>query len=366
MVTAGNITAGIGSILFGLAPTFSGACAGRVLVGLGVSVIFISIMKSNSLWFSARWFALMAGATSFIGNTGSVLSAGPLAMALTVFSWRSMFIGIGVFSLLLAISGFLVIRNRPEDAGFPPVGGNAEFQSPRDARHWLADLWSVASVWHIWPGFWVNFGVNGGLYAFMGLWGMPYLRDVYGLSRGEAAGYMTVMLLATTFGVLFSGWIADHFGVRKPLLFTSACLSLCSWLALFFLPWKPGIEGYLLFAFAGFAATGAIVTLANAKEVSDPALAGTATSLVNTGTFLAVLILQPLIGWMLDLGWTGAISGGARIYSASDYHHAFLLIPACTVIGIIAATRVRETSGGAGNGGEILNVMERRTSHVNP
>ena len=49
-VTAGGIVAGIGSILFGLAPDLALASAGRLLVGLGVSVTFISMLKLNAAW----------------------------------------------------------------------------------------------------------------------------------------------------------------------------------------------------------------------------------------------------------------------------------------------------------------------------
>ncbi|MBT4485633.1 MAG: MFS transporter, partial [Candidatus Latescibacteria bacterium] len=48
----GNFSAGVGSLIFGLADSFVMASVGRLFVGLGVSVIFISILKFNSLWFS--------------------------------------------------------------------------------------------------------------------------------------------------------------------------------------------------------------------------------------------------------------------------------------------------------------------------
>ncbi len=344
-VTAGNLTAGIGSILFGLAGTFDIACIGRFLVGLGVSVIFISTIKSNSVWFSARRFALMSGLTGFIGNLGSVLSAGPLAWTLKSFSWRFVFVGLGVFSLALGLTGFLIIRNRPEDSGFPPVNPPTPSDGSHPASHWMKSLVRVIKAPGIWSGFWVNFGINGGLYAFMGLWGIPFLRGARGMSRTEASGYMTVMLLAYTVGLLFSGWIADHIGRRKPVLIFTAVLSALAWLALLYLPWESGWSGMALFAFLGFAGTGTIVTFATAKESTDPSLAGTASSLVNTGTFLATLIVQPLIGWVLDLGWDGTLVNGARVYSAGNYHNAFLVILAFSAIGIAGALRIRETRG---------------------
>ncbi len=116
----GNLVAGTGSILFGLAPGFEIALAGRFLVGLGVSVVFIAIMKNNAVWFHEKVFGIMSGLTLFFGNLGGVLAAGPLAQVLTVFQWRTVFTGIGALSLILGLAGFVLVRNKPQDMGFDP------------------------------------------------------------------------------------------------------------------------------------------------------------------------------------------------------------------------------------------------------
>lgn len=66
-IISGNLIAGIGSILFGMATGFEMALAGRFLVGLGVSVVFISIMKNNSVWFHEKVFGIMSGLTRVLG-----------------------------------------------------------------------------------------------------------------------------------------------------------------------------------------------------------------------------------------------------------------------------------------------------------
>jgi len=92
IVTLGGIVAGIGSIMFGLADTLTAAIIGRTLVGLGVSVTFISLLKINSAWFKEREFATLVGATMLMGNIGAVFSAAPLAWVVTVTSWRNVFV----------------------------------------------------------------------------------------------------------------------------------------------------------------------------------------------------------------------------------------------------------------------------------
>ena len=81
-VTAGTIVAGCGSIVFGIAGTFATASVGRALVGLGVSVVFVGLFKSNSVWFSERHFGIISGLTVLLGNVGAMASAGPLAVVL--------------------------------------------------------------------------------------------------------------------------------------------------------------------------------------------------------------------------------------------------------------------------------------------
>ena len=77
----GGLMAGAGAILFGLAPGFGLAFVGRTLVGLGVSVTFIAMLKLIAIGFDERRFASMTGLCMLIGNFGSILAGAPLAWA---------------------------------------------------------------------------------------------------------------------------------------------------------------------------------------------------------------------------------------------------------------------------------------------
>lgn len=342
-IISGNLVAGIGSIVFGMAGSFEVACAGRFLVGLGVSVVFISIMKSNSVWFPAKVFGFMSGLTLLIGNLGSVLAAAPLSGLLTIFAWRTVFIAIGVLSLALAALGFLIVRNRPEDLGFPAPNFQAEAESGALHTSWLKNLGSVISVLRLWPGFWVQFGMIGGLYSFMGLWGIPYLRDVHGLDRSFAANHMTTMLLCFAVGALFFGWFSDRIGRRKPILIFCVLGYTLSWITLIYAPWSPGITGFVLFGCMGFSGSGFVLTFAAAKEIIHPSLSGMAVSVVNTGCFIGTALMQPLFGYIADLSWNGTIENGIRIYSQTDYYHGFLVMLIFAAIAIVGSFRLRET-----------------------
>ncbi len=341
-IVAGNFVAGLGSILFGMATGFEMACAGRFLVGLGVSVVFISIMKNNSVWFHEKVFGMMSGLTLLFGNLGAVMAAGPLAQILTVFAWRTVFLGIGSLSLTLALAGFFMVRNKPEDMGFEPPNVYAG-QTPALTTHWLINLKDVIMNLKIWPGFWVQLGMIGSSYAFMGLWGMPYLKDVHGLTRAFAADHMTVMLLSFALGALFWGWMSDKAGRRKPFLLLGAASYVLSWALLMYLPWTPGMTGFLVFAFMGFAGSAFVITFAAAKEIVHHKCSGMGVSVVNTGCFIGTALTQPLFGYIADLTWDGTMVNDVRIYSAADYQNGFILMFLFSLLALAAAFRVRET-----------------------
>lgn len=343
-VTVGSLVAGLGSILFGVAGEFGTASVGRFLVGLGVSVVFVGLMRSNAVWFSDRHYGRVSGLTLLLGNLGSIMAAAPLAWALGFFSWREIFVAIGVASLVMALLTWLTVRNQPEDLGLPSV---REMEGlPPHARphpHWLGALKAVFSNRAAWPGFWVNLGVTGNMFSFVGLWGVPLLQDLHGLDRTSAALYTTVSLTSFALGCLLMGWLSDHLGRRRPLILAAGLTSSAGWLCLLLIDWAPGPSGFALYGLIGLGASGFVLTYAAVKEVCAPRSAGMAIALVNTGLFLGAAIMQPAFGWALDLTWDGSMAEGLRRYAWSDYRNGLWLSFGFGLLAVFAGLRVRET-----------------------
>lgn len=327
----GGVVAGAGSIAFGLAGSMGAAGAGRTLVGLGVSVTFVSLLKLVAAWFPEREFGTMSGVVMFMGNMGSVLSATPLGWAVTVTSWRNVFVAVGVSSLAGAALTGLLVRDDPRDAGLPSVReleGRAE-HAPRRGR-WWEGLWVVARNPATWPGFFVNLGLAGAYLAFAGLWAVPYLTDVHGMTRARATAHTTVMLVAFALSSLVIGRVSDRLRRRRaPMLALGAAHLLC------WVPWlaggrMPAAASLALFALMGATATAFTLSWASVKEVNPPALSGTAMALVNTGVFLGPTVYQPLVGWVVD---------------RAGFRAGLGVLAAVSLAGVAAALFVRETHG---------------------
>jgi len=345
IVALGAALAGVGSLLFGIADTLAVATVGRVLVGLGVSSMFISLMKLNSVWFHDRHFGTIGGMSLMLGNLGSVLAATPLVCAVSHTSWRNVFVAVGIFSMVLAVLVWFLVRSHPGEAGLPSMReleGHAAH--PPHQGHWYDGLLRVMKNRASWPGFFPNLGVGGSLFAFAGLWGVPYLRDVYGMQRTAAANHTMLLLFSFAVGAMLTGMLSDRLGKRVPVIVGGIAVYVACWLPIVFAWHLPASLSYPQFALMGLGAAGFTLTWASAKEVNPPALSGMATSVVNTGAFLGAAVLQPLVGWVMDLGWDGKLVAGARVYSEHNYQFGLGIMLAFAIVGLFGAMFIRETN----------------------
>ncbi len=333
ILTGGSLIAAIGSLMFALAPSWEIAATGRTLVGIGVSVAFISILKVSAVWFPANRFATLTGITMFTGNLGAVIAGAPLAWLITVADWRAVFVGLALLSSALGIATWVFVRDRPEQAGFAPVNDGSG--TTVGATHWTQALRDVLANPATWPGFFVNVGVGASFLAFAGLWAVPFLVDVYAMTRVVAAQHASLLLLGVAVGALAIGALSDRLGSRRALMRICTLLYALSWL-----PWLLHAAWPLPVTLAWFFLMGLLIpgfTLSwtVAKEVNRPEHSGIATSVVNVGIFLGTGILQPLVGWVLD---ESSVAGDP----ARSWDAALLLLAGSAAFGAAASWAVRE------------------------
>jgi hypothetical protein len=56
-------------------------------------------------------------------------------------------------------------------------------------------------------------------------------------------------------------------------------------------------------------------------------------------------ILQPLVGFILNLGWDGKMEGGVPFYTLANYENALFVIPIIYIIGLVVSLGfIKETN----------------------
>ncbi|WP_226401405.1 MFS transporter [Ferribacterium limneticum] len=336
ILALGGLVGGAGSFLFGMAPTLELALVGRTLIGLGVSVTFIAMLKLIAVWFEENRFATMVGVCMLIGNLGSVLAGAPLSAVAQATGWRGVFIGVGFVSVALGALCWLIVRDAPE-------GGSAVPKPRVDRTAVISGLLSVIRNRDTWPPLLVNTGMCGAFFTFAGLWATPYLMQVHGLARSVATAHLSLWFGGFAVGCLFLGSLSDRLGRRKPVLIVTSHLYGLIWLILLSCVSLPVSISYLLFALLGLTTAGFSLTWACSKEVNPPLLSGMSTSVANMGGFMTAALLQPFVGWVMDLGWTGEMVSGARVYDVETWRHGVLVVTVCAILGTASCWWIKET-----------------------
>jgi nitrate/nitrite transporter NarK len=341
VLTVGGALATLGALQFALAETALAAGLGRLLIGAGVGVAFVCMLKLASHWFHPRRFAMLAGCALVCGVLGAVTAGAPVRWLADVFGWRAVVVSAAVVTALVAIATWWFVRDDPTARSYASYSGSL---SPDTARHSLLGGIAVSfrsrNVCLILV---VCSGVSGAPLTFAGLWGVPFLSTHYGFSTAGAAALASLVLVAWALPSPLLGLLSDRMGRRKPVFATGALLSLAAWSVIVLVPGLPRALLIGLLLVAGCAAACVMVGFAFAKESTPAALAGTTTGIVNMGNMLGGMLMQPAVGWILDRSWDGSIAAGARLYGFDAYRDGFSIMLAWLAFSLLLVSFTRET-----------------------
>lgn len=334
-----TVVASLGALILAMAPNVGAAIVGRILVGLGVSMLFVPTMKVLTEWFSPHEFARMTGILLAMGGLGSLCSATPLALVTEWFGWRMAFVAVAVLTLALSLLVWLVVRDRPADMGWSIPGKVKVVAEPgiglgAGVKQVLTNLnfWSLAG--------WFFFQ-SAVFFSFAGLWGGPFLQHVYELDRSGTGQVLSMMAVGLIFGGPLQSWLSNRVCKgRKPVLIFSSLVT-CSIVALLvFATAELSLNVLsLLCLFLGmFTSASVVVGFSATKELFPVQISGTSIGLINLFPFAGGAVFQPVVGWVLQ-----GHQVDTNVYSVTGYQSAFAVLLCCALIALGSAFLVKET-----------------------
>lgn len=332
---SGAVLAGISSILFSFSSSIAMAYTGRLLVGVGVSVIALAVLKVVANWFPAKDFATMTGLTSFIGNLGGVFAQAPLILVSGLIGWRGSFLALGIITLALAALSAVFVKNSPADIGLPEVNPQPP-QMQEESGNVFCQLYEVVNNLKIWFPAIVISGITGGFFLFSGTFGVPYITYAYGLDKVEASGIISMMLLITAFTAMLGGKLSDTLKRRKAPIIVMTALSLSAWSILILLN-PPLWYIYIFVTIQGISYSVVPLCLTLGKEVSNPKYPAMAISIVNGASFLASAIMPAICGWIIDT----YIAAG--VGPAAAYRSGFTVCIVGSLLALVFSIQSKET-----------------------
>ncbi|HUN67957.1 MAG TPA: MFS transporter [Burkholderiales bacterium] len=341
VLTAGAALAALGTLLFASAGSYALAGFGRLLIGASVGVAFVAMLKIAGHWFAPSRYAMLSGLALCTGVLGAVSAGVPLRLLVDAFGWRGVLAISGALTAVLAAVIWLVVRDDPSERGYESYshalpGSHAGFSVLGGIRHALA----ARNVWLV---FVISGGVSGPPLTFAGLWGVPFLVTHYGLSTPQAASLTSLLLASWALAGPVLGALSDRMRRRKPIYVLGTALAAAGWCVVFLVPGLPLALLVALLVAIGIVSACVMVGFAIAKESAPSSLAGTATGVANMGNMLGGMIMPPLVGWVLDRNWSGALTDGARVYDFAAYRAGFSPMLAWLAISLLLLAFTRET-----------------------
>ncbi len=345
-VTFFLLIAGAGSLIFGLAQNFTAAFSGRILVGFGVSMVFIPTMKILSQWFRSYEFAIMAGILNAVGGIGVMAATWLLALMTARFGWRPSFAVIGVATFVLLLLVWLIVRDRPEDKGWPSLGeidGDPRPGVPEiekiPLRQGMIRVLSEKRFWPVAIWFFLDCGI---FFGFGALWGGPYLMHVHRLSRSQAGSILSMIAWGMIIGSPLLGYFSEKIIKSRKRVFM-LCGGLLS-LILFILARFPAGEHIsllypLFFLFSLSSSAIVVIGFTTVKELFPVAIAGTSVGTINLFPFLGGAVFMPVMGKILDK----FPKSGAGIYTAEAYTCLLYVLAAAALMAFICTFFMYET-----------------------
>jgi sugar phosphate permease len=345
-----TLVAAAGAILTGVASTFELVIAGRLLIGVGVAMVYIPIMKILAAWYRKNEFASLSGILLAVGNIGALSAAGPLALMSDALGWQQVFIILGVITFVLAVLAWVITRDRPSDMNLPSIQeieAEEKGESVPEAKTMekipmgKALEMTFGAGMKFWPlAIWFFF-TYGSIMVYQGLWAGPFFHDILGWDKATYGLVLTFVGIGMIFGCPTAGYISDKIlKSRKKVLIIGTVAYTITWTIIWMTAGQiTSIETYMGINFVfGFFGGFFVVSFAQIKELFPITIVGTSTAALNIFPFAGGAILQQLSGLMLT----------SR--SLESYQSIWLFMLICMVIATVAVFLSKEKDSGKGRG----------------
>ena len=292
-VTALSILSMLGALWISIASDATDLIGGRAVVGVGCAASFMSVVFRCSRWFEPAKLATALSWVFAASNIGTLAAATPLAWIAATIGWRNGFIGLAAITVVVAVAFYAFVRDRPPDQ-----------PAPAARRENLgAIVWGLLKVWTtpgLTPVLAMHFFAYATMLTVLGVWGGPYLYDVYGLDAVQRGNVLLAMGVAQILGILAYGPMDRLLRSRKKVVLGGAAISVALLALLALLPRPPlALAVVLLTTFCFFCAFGTVI-VAQGRALFPDRLAGRGVTTVNMAQCLGLTVLPALVGYIVE------------------------------------------------------------------
>jgi sugar phosphate permease len=323
----------VGQLTLAIAPTIGVAIVGRVLLGAGDAMTFISVLRLLPNWFSGRRLPIVSQWVGTLGQVGQILSAVPLTLLLGTAHWTLTFVILSGVSAVALAGVLLFVRNgsSPTTRSMPAVS-STPLSPLRHIRDSLARPGTRL-------GFWSHFVTQSSGTVFTMLWGFPFLSVALGYGPSNASLLLTLLVVTAILVGPILGLLTARFPLRRSTIVLGIVAAMAiAWAIVLAWPGQPPLWSViLLIVMVAIGGPGALIGLDFARTFNPLRSLGSANGIVNVGGFLAAFVMMFIIGILLDAyaRATGSSFDPSGLYSLAGFRIAFLVQYVVVGVGVV-------------------------------
>lgn len=267
-----------------------------------------------SNWWPESMRGKVYGAYVFAAGMSSALAFATSALILECeLDWRWIFRLPVLLLLVGGVTYYRVVRDRPEDLGFPPLDRTGDADQHEDATAEESLNEPVAQPESSWvryrhafsnPRFMTASVAIG--FQSMARYGLLFWVPVHFLGKNWKESpdkWISIALpIGMAFGAMASGWISDRFlrSNRSRVICLFMLLAACCSTAMYFLPKGHPLVLPMLFLTGFFVYGPQSAFWALCPDLLGHKRAGTGTGIMNTFAYGFAGLGEPFIGWLIE------------------------------------------------------------------
>ena len=324
--------------IFGNTQNIYVAGGARFLMGMGSASGLIGTLKLGTIWIKPKHIAKVTSLAILMGTAGAGLGGAPLGYVLERYGFEKTMQILALLGILVGLIIYISLRLHP------PIDHRKDAADIYKNDNPLKDLYTVIRTKQAWI-----VAIYGMLmYApitIIGIaWGVPFIQKSYEISDTLAASVVSTMFLGAAIGSPLVAFISDILLQKRrlPMLF-GVIMSVIIWSCVVFIHDIPLGIMYALFFCGGVAYTFKTLSFASICDIMPRNFSGTSIAFVNMIVMTTGIIFHPLIGYMIDYHWDGALVGESPLYSIGDYRFALVIIPISLLLAGVILIFMRES-----------------------
>ncbi len=317
----------VGSLLFCYSNSLTVAGCGRFLIGFGSSFAFVGVLSLTVQWLPRRYFSLVTGLITTLSMLGIVYGQIKITAMVGTMGLSHVLGMMVIIGALLTVCIFLIVHDGPRGTHTQALSFSSLFKN-------FARVLLSPQLWLI--GF-VGACLYTSLSVFGELWGKSYLEQAHHLTKMQAAQSISMVFIGWAIGAPLAGYWSDRTGRRVFPLVVGALFSLITIsLVLYSRDLSFMSLNIILFVYGLFSGTEIIIFVMAKETMGVDSLSGTVFAAANMIVTLGGVVLQPLVGVLLDMFGRGNIVNGEHVYAIVDYQLALSVLPISLLLVIVA------------------------------